>query len=112
MLEYKSSLLGVDDDSRSRILSFGDKAPPPKGDTINNIKILYSAPATSRKKKHSEKLASRHIPSAPTRILDAPGLLDDYYLNLLSWSDTNILAVALNRAVYIWDAESGESDVT
>ena len=52
----------------------------------------------------------RHIPSAPTRILDAPGLLDDYYLNLVAWSARNIIAVALGPAVYLWDAKSGTID--
>ena len=58
----------------------------------------------------STKLVSRHIPSAPTRILDAPDLMDDYYLNLLSWSDTNVLAVALEQTVYLWNAETGQID--
>jgi len=48
----------------------------------------------------------RQIPAAPTRILDAPDLVDDYYLNLISWSSTNILAVALGPSVYTWNAES------
>ena len=107
--EYKTSVLGIDD-SNSRILSFADKAPAPKGDTVNNLDVLYSASTTSRKNKSSTKLVSRHIPSAPTRILDAPDLLDDYYLNLLSWSDTNVLAVALSQTVYLWNAETGQID--
>ena len=37
------------------------------------------------------------------RILDAPQLLDDYYLNLLDWSSTGLLAIALGTAVYLWD---------
>ena len=37
----------------------------------------------------------RRMPTAPTRILDAPGLVDDSYLNLISWTSDNILAVAL-----------------
>ena len=49
----------------------------------------------------------RHIPSAPVRILDAPDMLDDYYLNLLSWGGNNQLAVALSQTVYVWDAASG-----
>lgn len=28
---------------------------------------------------------SRALPSGPSRVLDAPDLMDDYYLNLLSW---------------------------
>ncbi len=109
MSEYKSSLLGIED-TKSRILSFADKAPAPKGDTINNLQVLYSSSTTSRKNKSSTKLVSRHIPSAPTRILDAPDLMDDYYLNLLSWSDTNVLAVALSQTVYLWNAATGQID--
>jgi WD40 repeat protein len=35
-------------------------------------------------------------------------MMDDYYLNLISWSDTNILAVALAQTVYLWNAASGD----
>jgi len=31
-------------------------------------------------------------------------MLDDYYLNLLDWSSTNVLSVALGNTVYMWDA--------
>ncbi|GAX22628.1 cell division cycle 20, cofactor of APC complex [Fistulifera solaris] len=50
----------------------------------------------------------RKVPTAPTRILDAPDIVDDYYLNLISWSKDNILAVALARSVYLWNATTGE----
>jgi cell division cycle protein 20 (cofactor of APC complex) len=43
----------------------------------------------------------------PDKILDAPELLDDYYLNLLDWSSTNMLSVALGQTVYLWNASSG-----
>jgi len=33
-------------------------------------------------------------------------LQDDFYLNLVDWSSTNILAVGLNNAVYIWSASN------
>jgi cell division cycle protein 20 (cofactor of APC complex) len=116
---YKSvlgaTMLGLDDskgsNSSHRILSFKDKAPAPRGDTVNNLNILYSATANVSSKKSlsgSSKLVSRQIPSAPSRILDAPDLMDDYYLNLLSWSDTNILAVALSQTVYLWNAGTGD----
>lgn len=38
--------------------------------------------------------------------MDAPQLRDDYYLNLVDWSDSNNLAVALHSCVYIWSASS------
>lgn len=37
----------------------------------------------------------RNVQTAPDRILDAPELVDDYYLNLLDWSSTNTVAIAL-----------------
>lgn len=52
-------------------------------------------------------------------MLDAPQLQDDFYLNLVDWSCTNVLAVGLSGAVYIWSActsqvkklcEVGEND--
>ena len=40
----------------------------------------------------------------PFKILDAPELQDDFYLNLVDWSSLNVLAVGLARSVYIWSA--------
>lgn len=47
---------------------------------------------------------SRKINKLPFKVLDAPQLQDDFYLNLVDWSSQNVLAVGLNRAVYIWSA--------
>ncbi|XP_074567053.1 cell division cycle 20.1, cofactor of APC complex-like [Curcuma longa] len=48
----------------------------------------------------------RRIPKSPERVLDAPELLDDFYLNLLDWGQTNILAVSLGSSVYLWNPEN------
>lgn len=40
------------------------------------------------------------------RVLDAPNLQDDFYLNLVDWSQSNQLAVALGTSVYIWNANT------
>lgn len=50
---------------------------------------------------------SRKIPTQPERVLDAPGMVDDFYLNLISWSCQNTLAVALEASTYIWNADTG-----
>jgi len=42
-------------------------------------------------------------------VLDAPDLVDDYYLNLLDWSSDNVLAIALGSAVYLWNGETKET---
>jgi cell division cycle 20, cofactor of APC complex len=49
----------------------------------------------------------RAIPTRPERVLDAPGMVDDYYLNLLAWSSDNAVAIGLGEGVYVWNAETG-----
>ena len=46
----------------------------------------------------------RNIAKQPFKVLDAPQLQDDFYLNLVDWSSKNVLAVGLNDSVYIWSA--------
>jgi len=68
------------------------------------MKVLFSQTQGEQVRKVR---SSRYIPSAPERILDAPDLVDDYYLNLLDWSSSNTLAVALGQTVYLWNASTG-----
>ncbi|KAI1290451.1 Cell division cycle protein 20 -like protein [Halotydeus destructor] len=74
-------------------------------DQARSLKVMYSS------HKHLNtvvKKIGRQIPTQPDRILDAPEIVNDYYLQLVDWSDTNLLAVALNREVYLWNANNGE----
>ena len=41
-------------------------------------------------------------------MLDAPALQDDYYLNLVDWSEMNDLVVGLSSCIYIWSATSSK----
>jgi len=49
----------------------------------------------------------RKIPEKPFKILEAPLLEDDYYLNLIDWSKTNVLGVALRGSIYLWSGSNG-----
>lgn len=49
----------------------------------------------------------RRISIIPEKTLDAPYLADDYYHNVLDWSSTNVVALALDKAVYLWNADNG-----
>eukprot|EP01017_Pseudomicrothorax_dubius_P035312 TRINITY_DN4929_c0_g1_i3.p1 TRINITY_DN4929_c0_g1~~TRINITY_DN4929_c0_g1_i3.p1 ORF type:complete len:513 (+),score=70.85 TRINITY_DN4929_c0_g1_i3:147-1685(+) len=51
---------------------------------------------------------TRKIPKVPYKVLDAPALQDDFYLNLIDWSSQNILAVGLSSCVYLWSAVSSK----
>ena len=50
----------------------------------------------------------RKVNKKPYKILDAPNLQDDFYLNLLDWSDNNQIAVALDSSLYVWSGCSSE----
>ena len=101
--EYSKLLQETNGSQPARILSFKNKAPAPKEEHLNSLKVLYSV---QNSKKAEIVKPPRHIASAPTRILDAPDLLDDYYLNLMSWSSSNVLAIALSQTLYLWDAST------
>mmetsp|Transcript_12705 Transcript_12705/g.14818 ORF Transcript_12705/g.14818 Transcript_12705/m.14818 type:complete len:484 (-) Transcript_12705:156-1607(-) len=87
-----------------RVLAFKNKAPKAETSGYSSLKVMYSQ---NRTKKVSSK-STRHISSTPERILDAPDIIDDYYLNVMDWGSANILAVALGQIVYLWNAERGE----
>lgn len=55
---------------------------------------------------HLASKTYRDLPKSPDRVLDAPDLVDDYYLNLLDWGCNNIIAVALGSTLYLWNAEN------
>ena len=56
------------------------------------------------KVKH-EKHLYRTIPSTPEKVLDAPDIKDDYYLNLLDWSSKGVLAIGLTEKVYLYSTK-------
>lgn len=47
---------------------------------------------------------SRRIASSPFKMLRAPRLADDFYLSLVDWSSSNVLAVGLGSRVFLWSA--------
>ncbi len=82
-----TSNLVSEDLSSSRVLSYKQKAPAPAESRQNPLKVLYSA-SSSLPKKEAVK-PTRHIPSAPVRILDAADLKDDYCKHLFMSYDFN-----------------------
>ncbi|CAO0800914.1 unnamed protein product [Mucor circinelloides] len=48
----------------------------------------------------------RHINTTAIKILDAPELQDDFYLNLVDWGSNDCLAVGLGTCVYLWNANT------
>ena len=80
-----------------RLIDCFDRKTPTKPAVSSPIDQFKKAPSTKKRKS-----ITRYLPNGPSKILDAPELIDDYYLNLLSWGQQNIVAIALNRSVYLW----------
>ncbi|CAE6452971.1 unnamed protein product [Rhizoctonia solani] len=96
-----------------RILTYCEAPPLPATDSTLALQrslaqSLHTRPGQgSGASGGSAPTSRRKISDKPERILDAPGLMDDFYLNLLAWSSGNILAIALGECVYLWAAETG-----
>lgn len=104
---YRQALTKSLGGDNARILAYKNKPKAANWDKVAEIGTLYSQ---NRQGAKINKKAFRHVAQQPERILDAPELLDDYYLNLLAWSSSNILAVALGPAIYLWNAADGSID--
>ena len=103
-LAYESSLATACGVSlKTRILAF--KPAPPESSKPIDLRSQYNRPLKPANAASAQ--FRRRVLTAPERVLDAPGLVDDYYLNLLDWSSGNQVAIGLERNVYVWSAESG-----
>lgn len=67
--------------------------------------FIFSLPTVQERSKRIEE---RVIDTCPLRILDAPGLVDDYYLNLLDWTDERV-SIALGDTVYCYNTRTKEA---
>ena len=95
----------------ANILGFKEKAPAAPAGYHESIRVLYSKSSAASPSARSSKAAvaepsKRVVATAAERVLDAPELRDDYYLNLLDWNCGNVLGIALNQTVYMWNATS------
>ena len=109
---HLASTLFSSDELTSKILTFKTKAPRPTESTTSTLHTLYTQHREAAPHNGGKRAVHhRHIPTVPERILDAPNMSDDYYLNLLDWSSSNVLAVALGGEVYLWDASTGNIDL-
>lgn len=93
--------LSVVSPSKSNILKY--HSSPSRPDVLAPYSL---SPVTKNSQQLllSPRRVTRKISKTPFKVLDAPELEDDFYLNLLDWSNHNVLAVGLGTAVYLWSA--------
>lgn len=87
------------------VLSFKRSPRQPSGlSKAESPFSLSPVGADSQRLLRSPSRASRKISKVPFKVLDAPELQDDFYLNLVDWSSQNVLCVGLGSCVYLWSA--------
>ncbi|XVF80983.1 hypothetical protein PTKIN_Ptkin15bG0120000 [Pterospermum kingtungense] len=83
---YRKLLAESLDMNQTRIFSFKNRPPKP----------VPSEPISTKPR--------RYITLGPERTLDAFDLIEDFFLNLLDWGSSNVLAIALGNTLYLWGA--------
>ncbi|KAI5884964.1 WD40 repeat-like protein [Schizophyllum commune H4-8] len=77
-------------------------------DPTSSAYSLSPVRAQSKKTLESPRRQLRNVCKTPYRVLDAPELAEDFYLNLVDWSSTNVLGVGLGACVYLWTAHNAQ----
>ncbi|KAL7671646.1 hypothetical protein ACOME3_006537 [Neoechinorhynchus agilis] len=98
ILDYSSPLTQPKPDKREQWMEFR-KELEGTGD--------FGITQTSRSLMNSTSdlhRSRRTVQKTPYKVLDAPDLMDDFYLSLVDWSKDNLLAVGLKQRVYLWNA--------
>ncbi|KAL0739363.1 hypothetical protein Bca4012_015573 [Brassica carinata] len=99
---YRKQLAETMNLNHTRILAFRNKPQAP-------VELLPTDHSASLHQQPKSVKPRRYIPQTSERTLDAPDIVDDFYLNLLDWGSANVLAIALGHTVYLWDASSGST---
>ncbi|KAF6200071.1 hypothetical protein GE061_006372 [Apolygus lucorum] len=92
---------------------FSFTPPRPKSQSRLNIEAVapYSLSPVSTSSQlllRCPRKQTRRISRIPFKVLDAPELQDDFYLNLVDWSSQNVLSVGLASCVYLWSATTSQ----
>ena len=103
MLRFSSGAGGGSGTSGSSSSAGNNLGSSPLGSSRGGFGASPSGSRLSHSFSGSKK-STRKISRIPYKVLDAPALADDYYLNLVDWSSSNFLSVALASSVYLWSA--------
>ena len=105
-LTSKPSKLNSDTSTpiKSKIFSFRTEQKKKSHGLFSTSSGIINHPSNLETNNENLVNGSRKINIRPYKVLEAPGLLDDFYLNLVDWSSRNDLAVGQTNSVYLWCA--------
>mmetsp|Transcript_22138 Transcript_22138/g.61917 ORF Transcript_22138/g.61917 Transcript_22138/m.61917 type:complete len:444 (-) Transcript_22138:400-1731(-) len=99
------NMLGKESLNDMKVLSYKHK-PARQEAGQSEYRVLYTGSRDSASK--TKAALTRVVPQAPMKVLDAPGIVDDFYSHPIDWSSNNVIAVALSEMVFLFDAQSGQ----
>ena len=115
LLPLVSPLRGIADPilspTRANLLQYALTTTPRKKIKESPLHRAYSTSHLSLSSQfalQTPKKTKRYISKTPYKVLDAPELQDDFYLNLVDWSSSNFLGVGLGTCVYLWNANTSK----
>merc|ERR1719362_129370 len=95
------NVLGKESLANVKVLSYKHK-PERQQPGQSDLRVLYSCNRDGGPKPRPK--TSRVVPQNALKVLDAPGLMDDFYSHPVDWSARNVVAVALSEMVFLFDA--------
>lgn len=78
-----------------------------KGNILNQMNTFFFGAKSSIEFKSSK----RFIPRVPENVIDAPNLINDFFLNILDWGQNGQLAIALDKLVYLYNKDNNSSNI-
>ena len=109
-LMYRSS---TNSSRGATLLTYGNKSSTRRPSTASLLQSQFFDPISPVRPESKQLLLSpskktRKISKVPYRVLDAPSLADDFYYDLIDWSSTDMLAVALGKSIFLTNNSTGE----
>ncbi|KAG0658610.1 substrate-specific activator of APC-dependent proteolysis [Maudiozyma exigua] len=109
-LMYRSS---TNSSRGATLLTYGQKSSTRRPSTASLLQSQFFDPVSPVRPESKQLLLSpnkktRKISKVPYRVLDAPSLADDFYYDLIDWSSTDMLAVALGKSIFLTNNSTGE----
>lgn len=109
-LMYRSS---TNSSRGATLLTYGNKSSTRRPSTASLLQSQIFDPVSPVRPESKQLLLSpskktRKIAKVPYRVLDAPSLADDFYYDLIDWSSTDMLAVALGKSIFLTNNSTGE----
>lgn len=79
-----------------------------QSENTRNEELVQEMTAQGLLKVNRTEKKSQKAPRKAEQVLDAPGMINDYYLNLIDWGKKNLLAVCLGDGAFLWNPSSQE----